>query len=31
MQTKNSFKNELKNKQKSFLLIGMFVALGECL
>lgn len=31
MQTKNSFKNELKNKQKSFLLIGMFVALGMSL
>jgi protein TonB len=31
MQSKKSFKEELKSKQKSFLLIGMFVALGMSL
>ena len=31
MQNKKSFKEELKRKQKSFLLIGMFVALGMSL
>lgn len=31
MQSKKSFKEELQGKQKSFLLIGMFVALGMSL